>query len=245
VYLDVTHLPPSDVKDRFPGIYDKLKSLKIDMTKEPIPVVPAAHYMCGGVLTDLWGRTTIRGLYATGETACTGVHGANRLASNSLLEALVFSARAYENASEYISKTAKPVPVIPRWDDKGTFNQEEWILISHDLREIQRLMWDYVGIVRSDERLIRARRRIALIAEEIERFYKKTKVTDPLLELRNVTCLALLIIRCALFRKESRGLHYNTDHPARNDGRWLGDTVIEKEKIRLHKLAKAFRLKAT
>jgi L-aspartate oxidase len=242
VYLDVTHIPPADIIDRFPGIYEKLKSLKLDMTRESVPVVPAAHYMCGGVLTDLWGRTTIRGLYATGETACTGVHGANRLASNSLLEALVFSARAFQNASEYVRISAKPVPTIPAWDDKGTFNQEEWVLISHDLREIQRLMWDYVGIVRSDERLMRAGRRIALIAEEIERFYKKTKVTDPLLELRNVTCLALLIIRCALFRKESRGLHYTTDHPVRNDDRWLGDTVIEKEKIRMHKLDKPFRI---
>jgi L-aspartate oxidase len=241
VYLDVSHLPPSDVMDRFPGIYEKLKSLKIDMTREPIPVVPAAHYMCGGVLTDLDGRTTVRGLYATGETACTGVHGANRLASNSLLEALVFSARAFQNASDYIRKSAEPVPSVPPWNDKGTFNQEEWVLISHDLREIQRLMWDYVGIVRSDERLMRAERRIALIGEEIERFYKKTRVTDPLLELRNVTCLALLIIRCALFRKESRGLHYTTDHPSRDDGRWLGDTVVDKNKIRLRKLTQPFR----
>ncbi len=241
VYLDVSHLPPSDVMDRFPGIYEKLKSLKIDMTREPIPVVPAAHYMCGGVLTDLDGRTAVQGLYATGETACTGVHGANRLASNSLLEALVFSARAFQNASAYIRKSAEPVPRIPPWNDKGTYNQEEWVLISHDLREIQRLMWDYVGIVRSDERLMRAERRIALIGEEIEKFYKKTKVTDPLLELRNVTCMALLIIRCALFRKESRGLHYTTDHPLRDDGRWFGDTVVDKDKIRLRKLTQPFR----
>ncbi|HEX9935355.1 MAG TPA: L-aspartate oxidase [bacterium] len=237
VYLDVTHLDPSALVNRFPGINEKLLSLKLDMTKEPIPVVPAAHYMCGGVLTDLEGRTNIQGLYATGESACTGVHGANRLASNSLLEALVFSAHAFEDASLYVRQKTDVIPAIPTWNDKGTFNQEEWVLISHDLREIQRLMWDYVGIVRSDERLERADRRITLISDEIERFYKKTKITDPLLELRNVTCLALLIIRCALFRKESRGLHYTTDYPNRDDDHWLGDTVIVKDGTRLRKFA--------
>jgi L-aspartate oxidase len=226
VFLDVTRLDAAEVVDRFPGIHEKLMSLKIDMTREPIPVVPAAHYMCGGVVTDLEGRTSIRGLYATGETACTGVHGANRLASNSLLEALVFSEHAWTNASQYVRQARERLPEIPAWDDKGTFNQEEWVLISHDLREIRRLMWDYVGIVRSDERLLRAERRISLIAGEIEQFYKKTKVTASLLDLRNITCTALLIIRCALFRKESRGLHYTTDYPDRDDARWLGDTTV-------------------
>lgn len=231
VYLDVTHLDPEKVRNRFPHIYKRLLELNLDMTHEWIPVVPAAHYMCGGVLTDLWGRTTIEGLYASGEVACTGVHGANRLASNSLLEAVVFSKRAFENAKLYLEKNRKnPLPEVPPWDDTGTFNQEEWVLISHDQREIQRLMWDYVGIVRSDERLDRAERRIRLIANDIETFYKKTKVTPPLLELRNIACVALLIIRCAQFRKESRGLHYTTDYPDRDDAHWLGDTVIQQHR---------------
>lgn len=231
VYLDVTHLDPEKVRKRFPHIYHRLLELNLDMTREWIPVVPSAHYMCGGVLTDLWGRTTIEGLYASGEVACTGVHGANRLASNSLLEAVVFSKRAFENAKVYFEKNRKnPLPEVPPWDDKGTFNQEEWVLISHDQREIQRLMWDYVGIVRSDERLDRAERRIALIANDIEAFYKKTKVTPLLLELRNIASVAHLIIRCAQFRKESRGLHYTTDYPDRDDTHWLGDTVIQQHR---------------
>ncbi len=231
VYLDVTHLNAGEVRDRFPQINERLLSLKIDMTKEPIPVVPAAHYMCGGVLTDLEGRSSIDSLYVTGETACTGVHGANRLASNSLLEALVFSYHAYLSALKKLKDTTIQLPNIPPWDEKGTFNQEEWILISHDEKEIKRLMWDYVGIVRSNERLGRAKRRIGIISDEIEKFYKKTKVTSGLLELRNMSCVALLITRCALFRKESRGLHYTTDYPEINDAEWLGDTVIQRRKI--------------
>lgn len=226
IYLDVTSFDADEVRNRFPQINERLTSLKIDMTKEPIPVVPAAHYMCGGVLTDLEGRSSIEGLYVTGEAACTGVHGANRLASNSLLEALVFSQRAYERASKHINEGEITLPKIPAWDDTGTFDQEEWILISHDQREIQRLMWDYVGIVRSDERLQRAERRINLIRDEIEMFYKKTKVTPALLELRNLSCVASLIIRSALFRKESRGLHYTTDYPERSDEKWLGNTIL-------------------
>jgi len=236
VYLDVTHLDPDELRKRFPQINEKLLSLKIDMTKEPIPVVPAAHYMCGGVLTDLDGHSTLKGLYVTGEAACTGLHGANRLASNSLLEALVFSKRAYENAVHYLKNNQIELPAIPPWNDEGTFNYEEWVLISHDRREIQRLMWDYVGIVRSDERLQRAGRRIELIAEQIEMFYKKTKVTPALLELRNIATVASLIIRSALFRKESRGLHYTTDYPERDDEHWLGDTVIQGENIELRPL---------
>jgi L-aspartate oxidase len=237
VYLDVTHLDARKVRNRFPQINERLRSLKIDMTKEPIPVVPAAHYMCGGVLTDMEGRSTINGLYVTGEAACTGVHGANRLASNSLLEALVFSNRASQSAIRALQEREGGLPAIPLWNDEGTFNQEEWVLISHDKREVQRLMWDYVGIVRSDERLERARKRVGLIAEEIETFYKKTKVTPPLLELRNLSCVAFLIIRSALFRKESRGLHYTTDYPGRDDARWLRNTVIRGAHTYLKKLS--------
>lgn len=236
VYLDVTHLDNVEVKNRFPQINERLLSLKIDMTQEMIPVVPAAHYICGGVVTDKQGRSSIKGLFVTGETACTGVHGANRLASNSLLEALVFSQSASKSAVDYIESQDVPIPSIPEWDESGTYNHEEWVLISHDLREIQRLMWDYVGIVRSDERLQRAGQRIGLIAEQVEAFYKKTKVTPALLELRNLCCLSTLIIRSALFRKESRGLHYTTDYAKRNDDQWLGDTVILGEKISINPL---------
>jgi L-aspartate oxidase len=242
VYLDITHLPAEDIRNHFPHIYKQLLSLKIDMTKEPIPVVPAAHYMCGGVLTDIYGRSTIQNLYVTGEASCTGVHGANRLASNSLLEALVFSNQAFKSGIESLKSSRKPVPDVPHWNDKGTFNRDEWVLIAHDQKEVQRLMWDYVGIVRSDQRLIRAQRRIQLIAEEVESFYKTTKVTAPLLELRNICRTALLMIRSALYRKESRGLHFTTDYPERNDRHWLGDTLIKAEKTWLEPL-KSFRPK--
>jgi len=237
VYLDVTHLDEDELRTRFPQINERLFSLNIDMTREPIPVVPAAHYMCGGVLTDLAGRSSIEGLFVTGEAACTGVHGANRLASNSLLEALVFSYRAAQSTMQKGQKMDTLPQDIPRWNDKGTFDQEEWVLISHDQHEIQRLMWDYVGIVRTDERLERARQRIDLITEQIEAFYKKTKVTPSLLELRNMSCVSGLIIRLALFRKESRGLHYTTDYPDRDDENWLGNSVITGSDIRMDKLA--------
>ncbi|MDZ7260755.1 MAG: L-aspartate oxidase [candidate division KSB1 bacterium] len=231
VYLDVTHLEPEKVKARFPRIYQKCLLFNIDITRQPIPVVPAAHYMCGGVKTDLDGKTNIEGLYACGEVACTGVHGANRLASNSLLEALVFSHQVFQHAVKYVQtlKTFR-FPPIPPWNDEGTFNHEEWVLVSHDKIEIQSLMWDYVGIVRSDLRLKRALRRLRLIAREIEDFYKKTTVTEGLLELRNLACVARLIVTCALRRKESRGLHYTTDYPETNNSRWLRDTLIQKRR---------------
>jgi L-aspartate oxidase len=237
VYLHTEHLNADQIKDHFPQINEKLLSLKIDMTKEPIPVVPAAHYMCGGIQSDLSGRSTIEGLYVAGETACTGVHGANRLASNSLLEALVFSQQVLSHACSYIKEQNINIPTIPTWNDEGTFDQEEWVLISHDQKEIQRLMWDYVGIVRSNERLERAQGRIELIRKEIETFYKRTRVTHGLLELRNLACIACLIIRSAIFRKESRGLHYTTDYPERDDVDWLGDTIIEAQKTFLHPLS--------
>jgi L-aspartate oxidase len=242
VFLDVTHCDRDAVREHFPHIYEKLLSLKIDMTREPVPVVPAAHYMCGGVLTDLNGQSSIEGLYVTGEAACTGVHGANRLASNSLLEAVVFSRQAFRSVMRNrTGATRRRIPDFPAWDDSGTFDQEEWVLISHDQREIRRLMWDYVGIVRSDERLDRAERRIGLIAGEIESFYKKTTVTSSLLELRNISCMAMLIIRSALFRKESRGLHCNTDYPERDDTRWLGQTVIEENRTFFWPLSQVVR----
>jgi len=225
VYLDITHKNSQEIKTRFPNIYENCKSYNIDITAQPIPVVPAAHYMCGGVLTDIHGRTTITNLYACGEVACTGVHGANRLASNSLLEAVVFADQVYKHIISNLN-SRYTFPGIPKWNDEGTFNQEEWVLISHDKEEIQSLMWDYVGIVRSNLRLKRALRRINLISKEIENFYKKTKITAGLLELRNLVTVAKLIINCAIYRKESRGLHYTTDYPNKDDRYWSRDTVL-------------------
>lgn len=228
VYLDLRHLPAEGVREHFPHIEQTCRErFKIDITAEPIPVVPAAHYSCGGVVTDIEGRTDIAGLYASGEVSMSGVHGANRLASNSLLEALVFSHRAAQDAERFLAAGVAPIPPLRPWDDSGTLNSEEWVLVAHDRREIQQLMWDYVGIMRSDLRLQRALRRVELIAAEIEAFYKKTKVTEPLIELRNLAHCALLITRSALLRKESRGLHRTSDYPERNDREFLRDTVID------------------
>ena len=228
VYLDISHKDPAQVKDRFPLIYENCLQYKIDITKEPIPVVPAAHYACGGVVTDLKGRTSIKGLFACGEVAFTGVHGANRLASNSLLEALVFAHHASLEASEFVRDVHPDFQVIPRWDDSGTFNNEEWVLIAHDALEIKNLMWDYVGIVRSNLRLERALSRIRLIRHEVENYYRRTRVTEGIIELRNLAVVAQLIIQSALLRKESRGLHYTTDYPQKNDELFLQDTIIQR-----------------
>jgi L-aspartate oxidase len=225
VYLDLKHLNANAVKDHFPNIYERCLKFGIDITKDLIPVVPAAHYSCGGVTTDVNGATSISGLFAVGEVSMTGLHGANRLASNSLLEAVVFSHRAVEKVRLKEKSNGTPVN-IPDWDDSGTINSEELILVSHNRREIQQLMWDYVGIVRSNHRLERAQRRIRLILEEVKDFYKRTKVTEELIELRNLSCVADLIIRSALTRKESRGLHFTTDYKNTDDIHWLKDTVI-------------------
>lgn len=226
VFLDLHHLPAQRTIEHFPNIYARCQEYKIDITKELIPVVPAAHYMCGGVVTNLQGETNIRRLYACGEAAHTGVHGANRLASNSLLEAVVFAEQVYESASNAVKSVSWPPPAFPDWDDSGTYRTEEWILVEHNRSEIQHVMWDYVGIVRSNHRLERADRRVQLVSEEIESFYKKTKVTEPLIELRNLAKVARLIIRCAKLRRESRGLHYTTDFPEASDA-YQHDTVID------------------
>lgn len=225
VYLDITHKPASAIKEHFPNIYERCLSFGIDITRELIPVVPAMHYSCGGVATDLFAQTTLNRLYASGETACTGVHGANRLASNSLLEALVFSHRAYLD----ICQNFKSVSIrtdFPDWDESGTESPEEWVLISHNRKEVQQVMNDYVGIVRSDLRLERARRRIEFLKEETEAYYKRTKVSEGLLELRNIIKVAKLIIESAMKRRESRGLHYTTDYPYRDDKHYLRNTVL-------------------
>ncbi len=228
VYLDITHKSAEEIKSHFPHIYENCMNYKIDITQEPIPVVPAAHYACGGVITDLQARTSIGGLFAAGEVTCTGVHGANRLASNSLLEAVVFAHVASETAVRYVESRRFEFPDIPRWDDSGTFNSEEWVLISHDKMEIKNIMWDYVGIVRSTLRLERALSRIRLIRQEIENFYRRTKITEGLIELRNLATVAQLIIQSALMRKESRGLHYTTDYPKTDDENFLQDTVLQR-----------------
>jgi L-aspartate oxidase len=225
VFLDISHKKPESVQNRFPNIYQKCLSFGYDMTKEPIPVVPAEHYMCGGIATDLFARTDIRNLYAIGETACTGLHGANRLASNSLIEALVYANNASTHAIKELKESEfKPPPEIPDWDDTGTTDSDEVIMVSHNWDEIRRLMWNYVGIVRSNKRLARAKRRIDIIQNEIQEYYWNFKVESGLVELRNIATVAELIIKCASYRKESRGLHYNIEYPERNDAKWQKDT---------------------
>jgi L-aspartate oxidase len=224
VYLDLTHLKKDDIIKWLPNIYEKCLSLNIDMATNMVPVVPAAHYICGGVWTNIDGETTIKGLFAAGEVACTGIHGANRLASNSLLEALVFAKRSAIKAKDYIRDKTHRID-IPEWDDSGTVNTEEWVLVSHNKLELQQVMWDYVGIVRSDLRLNRAFRRTKLLHEEVENFYIRTKVSVPLCQLRNLIAVAYLIISSAMERKESRGLHFMTDYPQKND-EIIKDTIM-------------------
>jgi L-aspartate oxidase len=193
-------------------------------------VVPAAHYLCGGVATDINGKTDVSRLYAVGEVACTGLHGANRLASNSLLEALVYADRACKSAvTEFSSLDLRGTPQLAPWDETGTSNSDEAIVVSHNWDEIRRLMWNYVGIVRSDKRLQRALRRIQTIKEEINEYYWDFKIDSDLIELRNIATVAELIIRCALMRKESRGLHYNLEYPCRDDDKWCRHTILHKK----------------
>ena len=228
VYLDITGLDQKFIKLRFPQIYGKCLSLGIDITREPIPVVPAAHYICGGVVSDLEGKTGIENLYACGEVAYTGMHGANRLASNSLLEAVVFADFAARSSKERFQSIKDfSFPPIPQWSLKGVFDQEEWVIISHDRDWIQRFMWDYVGIVRSNRRLEQAKKRIKILLDEITQFYKINPVTYDVIELRNIAIVAGLIIECAIRRKESRGLHYNIDYPQKDDKNWLKDTILK------------------
>jgi L-aspartate oxidase len=223
VYLDITHRKKEDILTHFPNIYAKCLSIGLDMTKDRIPVTPACHYMCGGVMVDTNGQTSISRLFACGEVTSTGLHGANRLASNSLLEALVYAHRIYLTTKEIVHDFIIPQN-IPDWNDTNTSLSNEDILVTHNVREMQKMMSDYVGIVRSDFRLDRAMRRLGLLYEETEDFYKKTKLSVKLCELRNLIQVSYIVIKSAMLRKESRGLHYTTDYP--NHDANLHDTIL-------------------
>ncbi|MBF5045578.1 L-aspartate oxidase [Aggregicoccus sp. 17bor-14] len=229
VYLDMTHLGRAFLMERFPNIYATCKAFNVDMTVQPIPVVPAAHYQCGGVVTDLDGRTDLQGLYAIGEVAHTGLHGANRLASNSLLEGLVFGHRASIAAAAELRTGSVPEREVPEWDPGSAVESDESVVVTQNWEEVRRLMWNYVGIVRTDKRLMRARRRLDLLREEIRDYYWHFKVTRDVIELRNIADVASLIVDCASRRKESRGLHYTLDYPNLDDHHWLKDTVVSRE----------------
>ena len=222
VFLDISHLPAERIKQHFPTIHERCLSLGIDMTQSPIPIVPAAHYTCGGIITDTNGMTDVPNLYAVGESSFTGLHGANRMASNSLLECLVFA----KSAAHHIA--TQPLPEltfsIPPWDESQVTNSDEDVIISHNWNELRHFMWDYVGIVRTDKRLQRARRRVRLLAQEVSEYYSNYRISKDLIELRNLIVVADLIIQSAIQRRESRGLHYSLDYPAINPN--VSDTIL-------------------
>jgi len=228
VYLDISHRPKQAIEKQFPTIAQRCKDHGIDISTDPIPVVPAAHYTCGGVLVDQKGATDISGLYAIGETSCTGLHGANRLASNSLLECLVFGTSAARDIIERLD-TKLLQTKIPKWDESQVTNSDEEVIISHNWDELRRSMWDYVGIVRTDKRLQRAQRRIELLKQEINEYYSNYRVSSDLIELRNLIHVADLIVHSALSRKESRGLHYNIDHPEPDPS--TKNTILSKKSV--------------
>ncbi len=229
VYLDISHKPADFIQHHFPTIYQQCLALDIDITKQPIPVVPAAHYTCGGVVTDLDAHTDIMGLYAIGEVACTGLHGANRMASNSLLECLVFAERAAVDILKKLPDTPPP-PALKQWDESQVIESDEEIIVSHNWDELRRFMWDYVGIVRTNKRLKKAMSRLKLLKEDIAEHYANYRVTSDLLELRNLVIVAELIIRSAQMRKESRGLHYTKDYPETDNTTPPKNTILTPNK---------------
>ena len=225
VYLDISHKPADFIRAHFPNIYAKCLEYGFDMTRQPIPVVPAAHYTCGGVMTDRAARTDLEGLYAIGEVAFTGLHGANRMASNSLLECLVFAAAAADDIRSRLEHAPEPPP-LPDWDESRVTDSDEEVVVSHNWAELRQFMWDYVGIVRTDKRLQRAQHRVDLLLREIGEYYGNFRIGGNLIELRNLAQVADLIIRCALARRESRGLHYTLDYPKANESTPGRDTVL-------------------
>ncbi len=226
VYLDISHKSSSFITEHFPNIYERCLGFGIDMTKRPIPVVPAAHYTCGGVLTDLRGRTDLLDLYTIGESGFTGLHGANRLASNSLLECLVLAESASNDIVKRVTDPSAEVIELPQWDESQVTDPDEQVVVSHNWEELRRSMWDYVGIVRTNKRLQRAQRRITLLQEEIRDFYSNFKINSDLIELRNLVMVSELIVKSALNRKESRGLHYTLDHPYPEKAAHPQDTIV-------------------
>jgi L-aspartate oxidase len=225
VYLDISHKPETFIREHFPNIYQQCLEFDIDITQQPIPVVPAAHYTCGGVITDSYARTDIENLYAVGEVACTGLHGANRMASNSLLECLVFAQRASDKIKQKLPQITHIQNIAP-WDESKVSDSDEEVVVSHNWSELRHFMWDYVGIVRTDKRLDRAMNRVELLKKEIAEYYTYFRVTSDLLELRNLVIVAELIIRCAQQRKESRGLHYTLDYPEIDTSKPAQNTIL-------------------
>jgi len=237
VYLDITHRTKSFIMDHFPSIYERCLKLNIDISREQIPVVPAAHYSCGGVMTDLHGETDIKNLYAVGETAYTGLHGANRLASNSLLECLVFSEQA---AHHILANKDHHQTALPQWDESRVTDADEEVLITHTWNELRRFMWNYVGIVRTNKRLSRAMHRINMLRDEVQEFYRNFRISNNLIELRNLLQVAQLIVESAIARKESRGLHFSRDYPNKNAEKKI--TVLTPENFNGEKFKKNKKL---
>jgi len=231
VFLDISHKPKNNLVSQFPTIYARCQEFGIDIASEPIPVVPAAHYTCGGVVIDKNGGTDLPGLYAIGEVSCSGPHGANRMASNSLLECVVYAHAAYKHIRQYLSGKEMP-EALPEWDESRVTDSDEEVVVSHNWDEIRRFMWDYVGIVRTSKRLQRAQSRIRLLQAEIADYYGNFRITNDLIELRNLAVVASLIIESALMRKESRGLHYTLDYPLANTSQLARNTIIQKTNSR-------------
>ena len=231
--LDISYKPDEFTQQHFPNIYERLKTFGYDMTKQALPVVPAAHYTCGGIMTDLQGHTDIEGLYAIGEVAFTGLHGANRMASNSLLECIVFASSAAKDILNELENIDMPLK-LPDWDESRVTDSDEEVVVSHNWDELRRFMWDYVGIVRTDKRLERAKRRVEMLQKEIMDYYSHFRITNDLLELRNLVQVAELIIVSAMSRKESRGLHYTLDYPKKDDKNFLCNTVLTPDKTPEH-----------